>query len=267
MSAVCFDGAMPMTRTLIQQETVRRMRHLDLKVGDDIRRIRTDAGISRAALAEAVDVDRSHLTRIEAGIARPSLTLLTGIGAALGADLSVRYFAGVGPRLHDRFQAPMTDALLRSLHPRWGSELEVPVTRPSRGVIDIILSPKDPQPRPALPDAVASELQSEMRRLEETIRWSNEKADGLQERLRLESGDNLATVSRLLVLRSTVAMREVATRFAGTLAIAYPARSADVFDALTSTAPWPGAGIVWMRVERGVATLLRFPPRGVSLGR
>ncbi len=256
-----------MTRTLVEQETVRRMRHLDLKLGDDIRRLRTDAGISVAALADAVDVDRSHLTRIEAGMARPSLRLLTGIGVALGADLSMRFFAGAGPRLHDRFSAVMTETLLRSLAPHWKPELEVAITRPSRGVIDIVLTGTIPPTVATMPDAIATEVQSEIRRLEATIRWSNEKADGLQDRIRLDAGTDAPVVSRLLVLRSTVATREIATRYRETLANAYPARSADVFDSLTSAAPWPGAGIVWMRVENGVATLLRFPPRGVTLGR
>jgi hypothetical protein len=63
-------------------------------------------------------------------------------------------------------------------------------------------------------------------------------------------------------------MREIARRYEATLRTAYPARTRDVIAALTTpSAPWPGAGIVWMRVEGGVATLLDDPPRGVRLGR
>ncbi|MEO5885098.1 MAG: hypothetical protein ABIQ58_06245, partial [Candidatus Limnocylindrales bacterium] len=42
----------------------------------------------------------------------------------------------------------------------------------------------------------------------------------------------------------------------------------DVVDALTIIdAPWPGAGIVWMLVDKGKARLLDGPPRGVTLSR
>jgi hypothetical protein len=49
--------------------------------------------------------------------------------------------------------------------------------------------------------------------------------------------------------------------------MAYPARTNDVIEALTGEATWPGDGIVWMRLEGGIAELLRYPPRGVALGR
>ena len=57
-------------------------------------------------------------------------------------------------------------------------------------------------------------------------------------------------MSRLLVLRSTVATRELARQFEATLAAAYPARTADVVNALTSAdGHWPGDGIVWMHLD------------------
>jgi hypothetical protein len=74
-------------------------------------------------------------------------------------------------------------------------------------------------------------------------------------------------VSRLLIIRSTESTRAISRQFAATLSTAYPARSIDVFDALTRGSPWPGNGIVWMRVENGSATLLEQPPRGVRVGR
>jgi hypothetical protein len=63
-------------------------------------------------------------------------------------------------------------------------------------------------------------------------------------------------------------LRELARTFEATLASAYPARAVDVHRALTTaTAPWPGAGILWVVVEGGRASLLDRPPRGVRLGR
>jgi transcriptional regulator with XRE-family HTH domain len=74
------------------------MRRISLESGEEIRRLRLDAGVSLTELGRLVGVHRSHLARIESGGARPSLGTLAATGIALGADLSVRYFAGSGPR-------------------------------------------------------------------------------------------------------------------------------------------------------------------------
>jgi hypothetical protein len=157
----------------------------------------------------------------------------------------------------------MTEALLRSLDPRWRASVEVPVSHPTRGVIDLVLTDLSSRV------TVAGEVYSELRRLEQQVRWSTEKADGLG--IRLGRDGPLApprTVSRLLVLRSTVATREVARTFEATLRAAYPARTRDVIRALTSQDdPWPGPGIVWMHHHGTETTLMPYPPPRVSLGR
>lgn len=254
---------MAVTRTYVVNETARRSRRLALQVGEDIRRLRLDANVSTRSLAAAVGVHHSTISRAEAGLVPVSLELLTAVGIALGADLSLRYFAGSGPRLHDRFQAPMIEAFLRALDPRWRVDLEVPVSSPSRGVIDIVLADE------ARPVAVAGEAYSELRRLEQQIRWSAEKADGLRKRLAVEDRDeDPPEVSRLLILRSTTTTRDLARQFEATLAAAYPAPTAQVIAALTTPdAPWPGAGIVWMHLHGPKATLMHHPPPGVRLGR
>jgi transcriptional regulator with XRE-family HTH domain len=254
---------MTITRAAVARETERRLRRLALGTGEDIRRMRLDAGLTQTELGGVAGIHRSHLARIEAGTARPSLEVLIAVGIALGADLGLRYFPGAGPRLHDRFQVAMVETVIRSLDPRWRAEVEVPVLRPARGVIDLVLTDR------ASPSIVAAEAQSELRRLEQQIRWSAEKADGLTDRLRgeglLAAGD---TASRLLILRSTLATRELARRYAATLAAAFPARTRDVVRALTTpNAPWPGSGIIWIRLEGERVTLIDGPPRGVSLGR
>ena len=254
---------MTVSRTSVAREATRRMRRLELQIGEDVRRLRLDAGLSLTNLAEVVGVHRSHIARIEGSQVHASLEVITAIGVALGADLNVRYFAGSGPRLHDRFQALMVEVFLRCLHHRWNPTLEMPVGRRSQGVIDVVLQDRRSQV------TVAAEAQSELRRLEEQIRWQMEKADALAQRLQAEAaGRNPRDVSRLLILRSTIATRELARRHHATLSVAYPARSEDVYRALTSPdTEWPGAGIIWMRVDGNEATLLRFPPRGVAIGR
>ena len=131
--------------------------------------------------------------------------------------------------------------------------MPVPGTR--RGVADLVLTDRS---RPIL---VIGEAQSEFRRIEQQLRWIAEKADAFTSEARG------TPVSRLLILRSTEATRDIARRYSATLSAAYPARTADTVDALIDGKPWPGAGIVWMRVDRGTAALLAYPPRGVPLGR
>ena len=80
---------------------------------------------------------------------------------------------------------------------------------PFIGVIDIVLTDR------SSPVTIAVEVYSELRRLEQQIRWSAEKADGLTSRLSRDDPASPRTVSRLLVLRSTTATREIARTFAG----------------------------------------------------
>jgi hypothetical protein len=188
-------------------------------------------------------------------MANASIAVLVAIAACLGADLGVRLFPVAGPRLHDRFQAPMIEALIRQLDHRWVARPEYAVPS-ARGVIDLVLGLRSGGL------TIAYECHSELRRLEQVLRRSNEKAVAL-------AGSDLpdATVSRLLLLRSTTETRDIARHFESTLAAAYPARSADALAALRDAAAvWPGPAIVWVRLEGGRADILDGPPRGVRLG-
>ncbi len=252
-----------MGETRLQRESRMRARDIRRATGEAVRRLREDAGLTRAAVAEAAGLHPSYIGLIERGERAPSIEALTAIGAVLGSDLSVRLFPTTGPRIHDHIQAAMEEALLRVLHARWIASPEVPVVRPARGVIDVVL---DDRTRPLL---VAGELSSQLRRLEQQVRWHREKELSLPsaDLWRFAAADGAPATSRLLVLRSTRDLRELASTFRATLAAAYPARAADVAAALTSDAPWPGPGIAWMRVDGAEVRLLDGPPRGVALGR
>ncbi len=253
-----------MGETRLQREI--RTRDLELRraVGRSIRDLRDDAGLTRAAVASAAGIDASFEGRIETGQREASLTTLTAIATVLGADLSVRLYPNTGPRIRDHLQAAIVESLLGMLHPRWIASPEVPVFRPARGVIDLVLSDR------SAPLLIAAEVHSEIRRLEQQVRWHREKESSLAsaDLWRFAAVDGGPATSRLLVLRSTRDTRELARRYEATLRAAYPAAAADVLDALGGNgARWPGAGIVWARVEGGRAELLDGPPRGVRLGR
>jgi transcriptional regulator with XRE-family HTH domain len=236
-----------------------RIQNRDLlrAIGDDIRRLREDAGFSQAFLAREAGICPSYLSYIEAGLREPSLEVLLRLGAVLGADLSIRYFPNTGPTVRDRLQLVMGEGLLPVLAGRWLVAAEVGVYRPVRGVIDFVLEDR------AAPDTVATEILSDLRRVEQQVRWQNQKADALAATPEQEGRH----VSRLLVLRNTTTMREIARASQATLHAAYPARTCDAVEALRRDAAWPGSAVVWMRLDHGSATLLDAPPRGVALGR
>lgn len=129
--------------------------------------------------------------------------------------------------------------------------------RPVRGVIDLVLVEASGS------DVVAVEIHSQLRRVEQQLRWAVQKADALAALPELEG----RTVHRLLVLRNTAATREVGRLATATLGTAYPGRAADAVAALRGAAPWPGHAIAWADVARGTARVLDRPPRGVVLGR
>lgn len=247
------------------RETARRRaaqaREARTTIGRDLSRLRQDAGLTQAAVARAAAVSPAHLCGIEHGSVEASTDILVAIADVLGADLAVRAYPTTGPRLRDHIQAAIGEALLRLVRPRWRPYVEVPVQRPARGYIDIVLTEAAP------PLCICTEIHSALPRLEQALRWAQDKAGSIRSADLWRAVPPETEVSRLLVLRSTSATRDLARRYRETISTAYPARSADVFEAIAGRGSWPGPGILWARVEGGRAELLRTPPRGVPVGR
>jgi hypothetical protein len=154
----------------------------------------------------------------------------------------------------------MVEEVLRQLDPIWRPHLEVPVSHPSRGVIDAVFERRD---QPLL---VISEFQSTLPRLEQQLRWIAEKARAISSSDVVGPGP-VPPTSRLLVLRSTASTRALARQFEFTFRAAYSAPARDAVASLMSGTPWPGDSIVWVRIDGDRVELLDGPPRGVSLGR
>jgi transcriptional regulator with XRE-family HTH domain len=260
ISAPRLNPPMRTRRPSIEREVQRRLRILARSLGDDIQRIRTGAAASQATVAREAGIDRSHLTRVEAGNAFPSLETLVAIATALGADVSIRLYPGRGPKLIDRHSARMTEVLLRELAPIWLPHLEVAVLRPVRGFIDAVLENR------AANLLVLGEFESTLPRLEQQLRWAAEKAAAIGSSDLVGPGPELR-ISKLLVLRSTEATRSLARTFEATLRAAYPASTRDAIGSLRTGSPWPGDAIVWVRIEGDHVELLDGPPRGVRVGR
>jgi transcriptional regulator with XRE-family HTH domain len=162
---------MPSERFEKAVKTATTKRHETL--AEDLLTLREDAGVSRRQLALASGVDLRYLSRIETGDEAPSLATYQRLASALGADLHARVYPNTGPALRDRHSARMLELLLEPLHVRWQRYSELGAARPSRGWIDLGLH--DPLPR----QFVASELQGELRRLEQLVRWHAAKAESL----------------------------------------------------------------------------------------
>jgi transcriptional regulator with XRE-family HTH domain len=241
----------------------RRTTDLYRAIGTEITRQRIDAGLSIAALAREAGLDRGHLWRIEHGEAEPTLAALVKVGEALGADLAVRLYPNTGPKIRDRHQAAIIEALLGILHSRWTSTDEVKVRRPARGWIDLALHDRIEGV------LVATEVESLLRRLEQLIRWHQDKVDALpsSDLWRFAATHEPPTVSRLLVIRSTATNREIVRQHDRLLGAAYPASTIEARAALTGTAAWSGHAIVWADVRGGTARILEGPPRRVALRR
>jgi transcriptional regulator with XRE-family HTH domain len=240
-SSVWFTGSVP-TPTFEKAVTAAAAkRHETLAA--DLLRLRDDAGVSRAQLARESGVDLRFLARIEQGTEAPSMATYQRLATALGADLHARVYPNTGPALHDRHQAPMLELLLGRLHPRWTPFTEIAVRRPSRGWIDL-----------GLHDATASvflatELQSELRRLEQVVRWSAEKAASLPSWDGWSHLGDEPVISRILIVRRTRATREIASALEHQLRVAYPAHPAEALAALTGTAVWPGPSLLWVVLD------------------
>lgn len=251
------------SRTKLQQTADRRSRERRRAIGVELRTAREDQGIAQRRLAEEAGIDPAHLARIEAGTVRASLEALERVAAGLGGDLGVRYFPNAGSRLRDGVQAAIVEALVARRHAVWASFAEVPVHRPARGVIDVVLARRDQ------PLVIAVEVHSQVRRLEQLLRWTSLKRESLPsaDLWQHVAAGTSPTISSSLILRSTAATRSVARDHAATLRSAFPAASAEALSALLHGAPWPGPALIWADVAGGRATLRPHPPRGVDVGR
>ncbi len=95
------------------------------------------------------------------------------------------------------------------------------------------------------------ELDSDLRRIEQLLRWSQEKAAALPSAEgwpTWASGGDPRT-SRLLVARHTRSNRAAAAEARRQLREAYPADPRDALDSLVGTATWPGPAMLWARLE------------------
>jgi transcriptional regulator with XRE-family HTH domain len=273
-------------------EVRRRQQRLRSAIATQLLELRREAGVSQTALAAAAGMDQAHVSRIERGRGQASIDAVVALAASLGADVSVRLFpTAAAPRLRDHLQAPMIEAIVREIRDPWRATPEVPVPE-ARGVVDLVL-----RNRPA-GIVIACEAHSQLRSLDLVLRRLHEKELALA---RLEAAD--ATVSSMLLLRSTESTRRIVRLHEALFAATFPGSTTKAIDLLGGQSgqsgqsgrggqsgqrgrdgqsgqsgrggqsgqrgqdDWTGATLLWVRIEGGRAELLRRPPRGIAVGR
>ena len=237
-----------MGKSRIEIEAARAAAATRAGLVEDLRRLMADAGVSIRALAAAAGLPQSYVSRILLGAARPSTETYARLAAALGGSHFARIYPETGPRIRDRHQSRILEALLTEAHPRWRPHPEVLVRSPARGWIDVVLH----ESRERL--LVATEIESDLRRLEQQVRRGREKVDSLPSwsawpDIVASAGGEPPRISQLLIVRRTRTTRRVAAEFARQLAVAFPAHPDDAVAALVGDARWPGSALVWVDLD------------------
>ena len=57
------------------------------KLGENIKRIRTEKGMSQGDLCRALELDRAYMSNVESGKKNPTLLTITNIAKALGVSV------------------------------------------------------------------------------------------------------------------------------------------------------------------------------------
>ena len=251
-----------MTDRGIQRLIESRSVDLRSRLAKELLTARTSRGLSQRDLAAEAGVDRRWIAKAEAAKANLTLDALSAIATVLGTEASIRLFEATGPRLRDHIQVRLLAAFLAPLHPRWTRRLEVPVYRPSRGVIDLLLVER------AASQLVSTEAHSVIERAERQLRWAALKTDALPSADGYPWGTQDPTVRRLLVLRSTAEMHETVNAASAVFNTAYPGVTRRATETLARPDGILAADtIVWVEVRGDASRLLDGPPRGVEVGR
>ncbi|HJP89817.1 MAG TPA: helix-turn-helix transcriptional regulator [Candidatus Limnocylindrales bacterium] len=244
-----------MTTAGFERQVVRLEKQLRVAFGQDLLRLRLDAGITRRDLARAAGINDSYLGKIQAGEARPSSEVSVRLGLSLGTDLSHRLYPRAGPSIRDRHQAPIEEGLLGILHPGWQRFAEIAVHRPARGWIDLGLH------APAEAVFVAGEIQSELNRIEQLFRWSETKAESVPSWDRFGQLGPTPTVCRLPIIRDTRTNRATANEYRRLFHTTYPANPFVALDSLVGTGRWPGTTVLWATREHASGSAYRIVAR------
>jgi transcriptional regulator with XRE-family HTH domain len=215
--------------------------------------LRQRANVSQAAVARAIGVDRSVISRLESGDPSVGLAIRFVASELLGAELTLSAYTVDSPRIYDRAHARLVERLVRAAHEAWRVQPEAPVPGPGRRSVDLRLDGVD--------EIVLFEVESKLGRVEEIVRECQSKANDVA----ATAGGRRVHV--VLVLPPTRHNREVVAAARETLRHVFPHETPELLAALTGGGPWPGSGILWLgvddRTKRPAASTPRQPKGSV----
>ncbi len=218
--------------------------------GDDFRAIRLRAGVSQAAVARAIGVDRAVICRLEAGDPGVTPTVRARAGAVLGGTFKFAIYDDGEPLIRDAAHARIVERLLAIRHRRWRATVEAPIPGPGPGRRSSDLRLDDG------PDIVLVEVETRIGRLEEIVREQQSKRVAVQEAIDRATGtasDGAADprVHILLVLPPSRHHTALVRAHPETIRAAYPVSSAQLRAALEAPrGKWPGDGLLWLAATR-----------------
>lgn len=220
------------SRTAIN-EGDRQLRRTAIRFGEEFRLIRLRTGVSQAAVARAIGVDRAAICRLEAGVATVSDRIRARAATVLGGDFRLGLYPAASPLIHDAAHARIVEGLLRLRHSTWRARVEAPVPGPGRRSTDLRLDRGD--------ETVLFEVETHVHALEAIIREGEEKRVAVMAEAGLDR-----RISVTLVLPPTRHHRALVEAHPEIIGAAFPAASSDIRRALaTAGMPWPGDGILW----------------------
>src|SRR4051812_13484578 len=101
-------GLMPIRRDAVYAGD-RELRWTSRRFGDEFRELRLRTGVSQSAVADAIGVDRSVITRLERGDADVGSAIRSRASASLGADFRLQLYRQRSPLLFDAAHARVVD--------------------------------------------------------------------------------------------------------------------------------------------------------------
>jgi transcriptional regulator with XRE-family HTH domain len=210
----------------------RELQRTAFRFAEDFRELRLRVGVSQGAVAMAIGVDRSVITRIERADPSVSLAIRSRACAVLGADFRMQLYHERGAMIYDAAHARIVERLVGMVGVGWRIELERSL--PIRRSIDACLFSRR--------CIVLNEVETRVRRLEEIQRELHAKRDAVVEQFGSDR-----PVHVVLVIPPTHRHRAIVRDHAAQLAAAFPARSPAIRSALADAAqPFPGDGILWI---------------------
>ena len=215
----------------------RQLRRTATRFGEESRLLRLRTGVSQAAVARAIGVDRATICRMEAGDPAVADRIRARAAAVLGADFRLSLYPDAAPLIHDAAHARLVEALLRLRHPSWRAKVEAPVPGTGRRSTDLRLDRGDA--------TILFEVETHVHALEAIIREGEDKRSAVAAAIAAVAAAGRVHV--ILVLPPTRHHRTLVAAHPGTIKAAFPASTADIRRALTSAdTPWPGDGILWL---------------------